>query len=244
MQGQRNILADTMQRDIGSSVFSNPVQGRAAQKRVQHPPRGASRSSSPDPAPSDPASPDPAALLTVLLNAAPVDLCRVSEEMRAHPDLQALVMRLACYLSFSPDTVGTTIEEAVVVVGTDRLRVLVYLWSLLRQRPVADNLRDPIASKSASAKPSRKNSRGHAVSHAEMSSLANFLESLGLASAGPRQRRSPVVPSRSQEAEFFELTDMLVRDIVSFIPQIEPAFRRQHRPVSASVNGSSGRESE
>jgi hypothetical protein len=239
MQGQGNILADTMQRDIGSSVFSNPVQGRSAQTRVQQSPRGAGQSP-----PPDPAVPDPAALLTTLLNAAPVDLCRVSGEMRAHPDLQALVMRLACYLSFSPDTVGTTIEEAVVVVGTDRLRVLVYLWSLLRQRPVADDLRDPIASKSASAKPSRRNSRGHAASHREMSCLANFLESLGVASGRPRQRRSPGVPPRFQEAEFFELTDMLVRDIVSFIPQIEPAFRKQHRPVSAAVNGSSGRESE
>jgi HDOD domain-containing protein len=239
MQGQGNILADTMQRDMSSSAFSNHVQGRSAQTRVQQPPRGAGQSP-----PSDSTVPDPAASLTTLLNAAPVDLCRVSEEMRAHPDLQALVMRLACYLSFSPDTVGTTIEEAVIVVGTDRLRVLVYLWSLLRQRPVADDLRGPIASKSAPAKPSRKSSRGHAASHTEMSCLANFLESLGVASGGPRKRRSPWVPPGSQEAEFFELTDMLVRDIVSFIPQIEPAFRKQHRPVSAAVNGSSGRESE
>lgn len=239
MQGQGNILADTMPQDIGSSVFSNPVQGRAAQMRGEQSPRGAAQSS-----PPDPVAPDPAALLTALLNAAPVDLCRVSEEMRAHPDLQALVMRLACYLSFSPDTVGTSIEEAVIVVGTDRLRVLVYLWSLLRQRPVADNPCNPIASKSAPAKPSRKNSRGHAASHKEMSCLANFLESLGLASGAAPQRRSPGFPPRFQEAEFFELTDMLVRDIVSFIPQIEPAFRRQHRPVSAAVNGSSGRDSE
>jgi len=239
MQGQGNILADTMPQDIGSSVFSNSVQGRAAQTRVQQSPRGAGQSP-----PPDPAAPDPAALLTVLLNAAPVDLCRVSEEMRAHPDLQALVMRLACYLSFSPDNVGTSIEEAVIVVGTDRLRVLVYLWSLLRQRPVADNPCDPIASKSASAKPSRKNPRAHAASHTEMSCLANFLESLGLASGAAPQRQSFGVPPRFQEAEFFELTDMLVRDIVSFIPQIEPAFRRQHRPVSAAVNGSSGRDSE
>jgi hypothetical protein len=239
MQGQGNILADKMPRDISSSAFSNHVQGRADQVRMQQSPRGAGQSS-----PPDSAAPDPAALLTTLLNAAPVDLCRVSEEMRAHPDLQALVMRLACYLSFSPDTVGTTIEESVVVVGTDRLRVLVYLWSLLRQRPVADNLCDPVPSKCAPGKPSRKNSRGHAASHTEMSCLANFLESLGLASGTAPQRQSLGVPPRFQEAEFFELTDMLVRDIVSFIPQIEPAFRKQHRPVSASVNGSSERESE
>jgi hypothetical protein len=239
MQGQGNILADTMQRDISSSVFSNPVQGRAAQTRVQQPPRGAGQSP-----PSDSTVPDPAALLTALLNAAPVDLCRVSEEMRTHPDLQALVVRLACCLSFSPDAAGPSIEESVVVVGTDRLRVLVYLWSLLRQRPVADNLCEPTASKSASAKSSRKNSRAQAAPQAEMTCLANFLESLGLASGTAPQHQSFGVPPRFQEAEFFELTNMLVRDIVSFIPQIEPAFRKQHRPVSAAVNGSSGRESE
>lgn len=232
-------MADTMPRDTSHSVFSNHMRGRADRSCVQQPATGACQSS-----PHDPAAPDPAALLTTLLNAAPVDLCRVSEEMRAHPDLQALVMRLACYLSFSPDTVGTTIEESVVVVGTDRLRVLVYLWSLLRQRPVADNLCGPIASKSTSAKPSRKNSRKHVGSHTEMSCLANFLESLGVASCGPRRRRSPLVPHHSQEAEFFELTDMLVRDIVSFIPEIEPSFRKQHRPVSRAGNGPSGRESE
>jgi hypothetical protein len=231
MRGPGNGMAGTLPRDKRSAVFSSQIHGRAGHPGEQPSSRAA------DPA----SSRDPAATLTALLNAAPVDLCRVSEEIRAHLDLQALIVRLAGYLTFSPDTSGTTIEEAVVVVGTDRLRVLFYLWSMLRQHRKPGKVCGQMRLGSTPSKSSEAPPGGRTARHSEMACLANFLESLGLDSGSRLHSQPPVGPSGRQEPEFFELTDMLVHDIVSFIPLIDPAFRKQHRPVSADVNASGGK---
>jgi hypothetical protein len=170
---------------------------------------------------------NPAASLTALLSAAPVDLCRVSAQMRTHPDLQALVVRLAGYLSFSPDTSGISIEESVVVLGTDRLRVLVYLWSLLWQQRHENKRRDPVRSRTSSPKSPKSLPGGRAVLHAEMVRLSNFLESLALDGNPAPPPQAPTVPQPAQESEFYELTNMLIRDIVSLIPLSEPGFRKR-----------------
>jgi len=234
MQGQGNGMTGTLPREMSSSVFSNHLRGRVGQPPAEPSPRAAGQSP----------SPDPAALLITLLSAAPVDLCRVSEEMRAHPDLQALVLKLACYLSFSPDTSGTTVEESVVVVGTDRLRVLVYLWSMLRQWRAANNLCDPKQSRSGAAEPSTWFSQARSSLQNEIADLASFLESLGLDSAAPPRRQPPLTPFGPQEAESFELTDMLVRDVVSLIPLVEPAFRKQQNSSVAGRMARAGKEAE
>ena len=234
MQGPGNDMTGTLPREMSSSVFSHHLRGSVGQPHAEPSPRAGQ---SP--------SPDPAALLITLLSAAPVDLCRVSEEMRAHPDLQALVVKLACYLSFSPDTSGTTVEESVVVVGTDRLRVLVYLWSMLRQRRVANNPGDPREStRSGASETSGRFSQARSSLQSEIADLAKFLESLGLDSAAAPRHQPPFTPSGPPEAEFFELTDMLVRDVVSLIPLIEPAFRQQQNSPVAGRMARAGKEAE
>jgi len=65
-----------------------------------------------------------------LLAASPVDLKRVGDAVRAHPDFEALVLRLAVSLALSEDIPPATVEEAVVVLGTTRMRVLVHLWAM------------------------------------------------------------------------------------------------------------------
>jgi HDOD domain-containing protein len=65
-----------------------------------------------------------------LLAASPVDLKRVGDAVRVHPDFEALVLRLAVSLALSEDIPPATVEEAVVVLGTARMRVLVHLWAM------------------------------------------------------------------------------------------------------------------
>jgi HD-like signal output (HDOD) protein len=71
--------------------------------------------------------------LDSLFCAQPVDLKRVSEAVRARPDLEALVLRLTDSLELSPDVPIATVEEAAVVLGRDRLRVLLHTWALAQR---------------------------------------------------------------------------------------------------------------
>lgn len=79
-------------------------------------------------------NPDPVAVLSTVLSTIPVDLCRIAEEMRAYPEFQAMVLRLASSMLLSPEDSVGTIEEAVVALGTDRLQMLLRIWSLFRER--------------------------------------------------------------------------------------------------------------
>jgi hypothetical protein len=47
-----------------------------------------------------------------LLIAAPIDLSGISDEIRLHPDLESLVLRLGVSLVLSPDEPLSTVEEA------------------------------------------------------------------------------------------------------------------------------------
>ena len=71
-------------------------------------------------------------LLTDLLGAVPIDLARISEHIRSHPKIADLIIRLAGSLLLSADS-GITIEEAAVMLGTDRLHVLASMWSIIEK---------------------------------------------------------------------------------------------------------------
>jgi hypothetical protein len=223
MQGQGNSMARALLRDMSSSVFPNHIHERAPQSHIQQ----CSRSE------TQPSHSDPAALLTALLNTAPVDLCRVSEEMRAHPDLRALVVRLAAYPSLSPDALGTTLEQAVVVIGIARLRALVYLWSLLRQKRGSNRIPDAREPNSTFGGRHKTFSRNRSMSQKEIAHLSKFLDSLDSDSAIPQKYQAPLESSEPEDAEFLELTDLLVRDIVSFLPSTAPASREQQNSSAA-----------
>ena len=60
----------------------------------------------------------------------PIRPKRVSEAVRVRPDLEALVLRLADSLELPPNVPIATVEEAALVLGRDRLRVLLHTWAL------------------------------------------------------------------------------------------------------------------
>jgi hypothetical protein len=86
-----------------------------------------------------------------LLSPAPVDLGRISDEIRSHPGLESLVMGILASLSLSPEDSVRSVEEATIVLGTDRLRVLVSIWLLVREKDVRAGLDPQVISESAAS---------------------------------------------------------------------------------------------
>jgi hypothetical protein len=64
-----------------------------------------------------------------LLHADAVDLRDVGDAIRVHPGLESLVLELCEFLALSPGVPVASVEEAVIVLGTDRLRTVVHAWS-------------------------------------------------------------------------------------------------------------------
>jgi len=159
--------------------------------------------------------------LDALLTADLIDLRRVSEAIRQEPGFELLVMRLSASLALSPDVSPTTVEEAAVVLGTDRLRVLVYAWSLLPQHPSPLQL---------SADRSRLHSARRDSATEEWTPealyLASFLWWLGLDSPDGTARRLGDTPAVSgvQHEHLARLTEILLRDFMALIPFVEPAL--------------------
>jgi hypothetical protein len=64
-----------------------------------------------------------------LLNADAVDLRDVGDAIRLHPELESLVLNLCDFLVLSPGVPVASVEEAAIVLGKDRLRIVVHAWS-------------------------------------------------------------------------------------------------------------------
>jgi len=67
-----------------------------------------------------------------LLAADAVDLREVGDAIRVHPELESLVLQLCDFLVLSPGVPVSSVEEAAIVLGKDRLRIVVHAWSLNR----------------------------------------------------------------------------------------------------------------
>jgi hypothetical protein len=68
--------------------------------------------------------------LTMLLDADAVDLRDVGDAIRVYPELQSLVLKLCEFLALSPGVRISSVEEAAIVLGKDRLRIVVHAWSV------------------------------------------------------------------------------------------------------------------
>jgi len=156
-----------------------------------------------------------------LLEDETVDPAAVAEEIRAHSDLESLVMKLSASLVLSPEGSIAGAEEAAILLGTERLKVVVYMW-LLRQQPggVAELFgRDE--SKLAEAGEERNS---WDESSPEELYLASFLRCLGLdPSRGGRELPACFAPAL-EHREFAELRNMLMRDFVALIPILNPSL--------------------
>lgn len=163
------------------------------------------------------------------LSASPVDLCCIAEEMCAQPQFATMVMRLASSLLVSPEKSATTIEEAVVALGTDRLRALLHIWSRYRQRRIADSVPSQSGSMAPGVSPvvsaGVPNDKLFVSQEGEATPeplfLATFLRDLGSDASAPSVASiaARLLASAGQASEFSELSD-LFRDCVSAAPRI------------------------
>src|SRR5215831_11513890 len=152
-----------------------------------------------------------------LLFSNPIDLARVAAEVRSQPGLESLVMRLSASLVLSTDGPPATLEEAVVVLGTERLWILIDLWSSPEHNSVRQNIALP-------------ESIGQSADHLTPSNtlesryISNFLRSvrsMGQESAGltPAPWNSKMSPD-----QIFAFTDLFMRDFFSLLPAIHPVI--------------------
>jgi hypothetical protein len=150
--------------------------------------------------------------LNGLLIAAPVDLAAISAEIRRHPELESLVVRLGESLGLSADETVKTVEEAVVVLGTHRLRMLIDLWAMSASGP------DPGPGGSSAE------SRG-SVATPEVRYLENLLCRLGYESTRASSNAQGSFDRRAgaESDPLSLLTDFFMRDFFSLLPVIQPS---------------------
>jgi len=169
-------------------------------------------------------TPSAAMKLARLLSCDPLDLGCISDEIRAHPKLEVLVMRMATSLALSPNGSILSIEEAAVALGKNRLRVLVHMWSSLQ----GDN------AKILDRRDTHHLSGG--ANAPEALYIASFMRLLGT--------DSPPKPSECkferclnplvQTEDFAELTDIFGQDFISLIPFLGPTFKKETALANAA----------
>jgi len=176
----------------------------------------------------------PVAPLASLLSATTLDLARISQEIRGRADLESLVLRLAASLALSAEGSVMSLEDAVVVLGTDRLRVLVYLWSTFVEETGARDSGESVQSESATACGSASVASGGTNWAPEALYLAGFLRWLGLDSpvTGASRQQRPCTAFGLPNANFAQLRDMLMRDFLALIPMMNLQLEKLHRKVT------------
>jgi hypothetical protein len=174
-------------------------------------------------------------LLSDLLGAVPVDLARISEHIRSHAEISELMIRLAGSLLLSGES-RITIEEAAVMLGTDRLHVLACMWSIIEQYGEED--RAPKRSNlAAEARDDQATSCIQGVNWtAQTLYLFTFLRCLGLDSPNselPRDRMQSA--GRTWQAEdFADLRNVLMRDFLALLPSLNPFVSKADTANAAS----------
>jgi hypothetical protein len=151
-----------------------------------------------------------------LLSCDPLDLGRISDEIRSHPDLDARVMRITASLAFLPEGYASSVEEAAVALGRDRLRILVDMWSSLRHESgqIVDNgVTLPLGDKAKAP---------------ETSYIAAFMHPLGTNSPVSASGRNieNCLPHRPLKEDLAELTGILATDLNSLIPFFGPVLEK------------------
>jgi len=143
-----------------------------------------------------------------MLGADPVELRCVCDEIRAHPELEALVIRLSGTLSLSVNPSPATIEEAAVQLGVDRLRVVFRAWS---------SLCNAMGNQERMQNPDRWTP--------EAIYLTAFFHELGLDVQAAKSKNPSAGDLSNLETEYRAgLTDVLIRDFLSLIPHLDPSL--------------------
>jgi HDOD domain len=173
----------------------------------------------------------PAARLAELLAEDPVDLARVSDEIRAQPALAAMVQRVAASLQLSPEGSARSVEEAAVVLGTDRLRILLHAWPVFEKarqgKPAEGTAPNNAATQAGQAGAALVAGDAGASQDAwtpeslYLASFVRFLKTGDAAEAIPPEELG-MSAGGAARSEVAEMTEMLVRDFIALIPSIDP----------------------
>lgn len=154
-----------------------------------------------------------------LLGSAPADLARISDEIRSHPGLERLITRFFASLVISPGDTFRSIEEATIVLGTDRLRILVSIW-LLFQKTGAEEV--AVVESKITAPRARTNATPDAPESTwtpEMRYLASLMRLLGLnlASSAATSPDGSLLDSQFQKEQVQGLIELFGADFISLI---------------------------
>jgi hypothetical protein len=156
------------------------------------------------------------ARIATLLDSDAIDLTGISDAIRERPGLQELVLALSESLALAPGKPAGTVEEAAIVLGKNRLRILVRAWSLARNRGAAA---------CEWSQPGRE-------LPPEVLYLSSFFRWLGLDAPPIRSATKAVSVAKDSDAgeHVAALADLLMRDIVSLIPYVDPVLpKAQHK---------------
>ena len=145
---------------------------------------------------------EPVARLAALLEEDPVDLAQISDEIRLQPELADAMRRFAAYLQLAPEETVSSVEEAAVVLGTERLRVLLHGWPAFQNA-----FRHARGTNEA-----QRDADGHAEAARSVESeyLASLRRLLVL--------ENPATTAASSETA--EMSEMLLRDFIALLPRI------------------------
>jgi hypothetical protein len=152
-----------------------------------------------------------------LLEATPIDLGSLSEEIHSQPRLRSMVIGLSVSLQLSPASVAITLEEAAVALGAYRLRVMVYLWSMRPEDCCVATFEKPMSDPTAVPGEHQEEARSRfAGPTVETLYLDSFLKFLGLDSLSPLTSgtNAPCFGWGMQRAQFADLRTTMMRDFL------------------------------
>ena|ERR1700690_3732634 len=89
-------------------------------------------------------SPESRVRLEALLSADVVELRCVCDEIRSLPQLESLIVRLTAPSIAVAGAAQATLEESIVLLGTDHLRALVQAWSRMPPGPSSESAVTPL----------------------------------------------------------------------------------------------------
>ena len=189
----------------------SPLDGAQSKNRLRPAPNGRTQN-----------NPSGSQLLTDLLSAVPVDLARISEHIRSNAEIAELVVGLAGSLLLSAGESRLTIEDAAVTLGTDRLRVMACMWSLIHEHSEERCGEKPAGLATGPGDHWRTCCIHGTAWTAQTLYLAAFLRWLGLDSPDselPKDCTQFAAPTWQPE-DFADLRNLLMRDFLALLPTL------------------------
>jgi hypothetical protein len=168
--------------------------------------------------------------MTALLDSDTIDLTAVSEAIRREPGFSQFVLQISESLALAPGAPLGTVEEAAIVLGKNRLFVTWRAWTQMNM-PQPD-LRRRNAGFLQAAHGAHEGPIASSDASPEVLYLSSFFRLLGFRSSPEKaapQLFAAFPPSLAAQRiaasdEIAPLTELLMRDLISLIPYVEPVL--------------------